>query len=1208
MDAIVFLVEEGKNGVSTSGKEGAHITRNWVGIERPGFYGKFVPDNEVPDFVSGLSKAARVDYETWLRETTTTVIDTEMNVQLGEFTIKKHAIAPLDASIMQDPEFFHVFTEMSTDDVIQCAEVMNTTERVWVRLIGMGFDIQKWTPDKRIPSFNAKLPYKNVLSSWVRDIIDPWMAKCFTGIELYSSMLDHSGVDRTILYGYSIDGVVDPKDRDAYVPKTLKEVVVYKSPQVFHVFNVISHGRRFYRSLIFSSDPLYTLHDLPLNDGAYIGGTFVQSCGEVNCKISPTTSLVITRALSEEDDQVASNPNRAFQKFLPWYLLKGLIPAGLLSQYMFWQSPDDTVIGYMPSSGNSVTKSMLKIKLFQDQSTKDPSGNGNTTSVALISRVYVVEGSADLILNSTTDQKSISTAAMFNVVIDTTKPIMYLVSLMELMRDHVIDKNPEHQTHMAALKNFATLLLRLDSLSNVLAWSKTDPTKGGGIQIDLIEFPRIHLTFEKKSGPDGTLRYYCLEQSGLFLAGNNIEAKNKHLLDGLPHAVLLENEEDEDFVLLPATSKPTILKVMGDKYSYQLSLNRMDEQWLMNTGETGFFVYPVHSSGGFLSSKSVSSTLYLLLFRTLMRKFNEAFRLIETCVCDTALTPQEQQIYDSFCDIKDTLYPESHAMRLKLFFVSYGFDHVMPFKFNYREEMFNYISRISRISSKCRLSPEEEMFILQRIAELKVNDKIAHVFINRMSLIKASFNLYLEKFSAKSPSNQFTIAYPDVDLTASPLDDPVNLEILDTAKPQFKTWIGKFAISKYQKPEGSFIGVPTIQFLMTTLHDEYLDLRGKTNGLGFFFLYELMNSTMNMRLLPEDSSHSIGCVLMRTLAEDAVTAAQGVTGQSQPYALLRVMAEHPELSASMPQFEDKRMLKLPSIAGLDIFQSHIKNASQYVKGNTHLLQLDRIGYGIPIRFSPMMKVNGSPTPEQDLTNFRVGRRWISPRVVDSNCAVRTFGDDIPQLFGRSLSSYITSNDIKSFATQPLAVIGLSTYVELKSLSERHLQPVSGDSPLQVMSHQSSRSHIARTSVARLEVDIRQFSDAENSVATPVMHHIGSGDFEGRQNEIAPSIHLITSLLDQMAKLKAKDMIFVNAAITEVVAATNGDGVVAAKRNQNIDMLRHKLYQIAGLESTLVRCCVSFELYVNTVCRDLIFLLFALRIPTGLEIFDCIIHC
>ena len=43
----------------------------------------------------------------------------------------------------------------------------------------------------------------------------------------------------------------------------LKEVVVFREPPVVHIFDVESHGRRFFRSLVFASSAAYTLHTLP---------------------------------------------------------------------------------------------------------------------------------------------------------------------------------------------------------------------------------------------------------------------------------------------------------------------------------------------------------------------------------------------------------------------------------------------------------------------------------------------------------------------------------------------------------------------------------------------------------------------------------------------------------------------------------------------------------------------------------------------------------------------------------------------------------------------------------------------------------------------------------------------------------------------------------------------------------------------------------
>lgn len=708
MDAVVRLVEEGKK---TQDGSDAHAPKNWVSLSREGFGGKFVPEQEVPDFEKNLSPKSRVDFETWLRETTTTIIDTEMNLQLGEFTIKKHGIAPLDQEIVNMNVFRTVFSSIMSGDVIQCAEVMHTTNRMWVRLIGMGYDVQNWTPDTRIPSHGCLITYDLLPVQWIREILDPWRATALEGIDLYASKQSIDNDCIAVLYGHlvlQVDGEEEKsneKEKEKW--KTLKEIVVYRHLKTFHIFNVMSHGRRFYRSLVFSSDPTYTLHDMFLNDGQSIGGTFRQTCGTPNSHEMPSTSLVITRYFSEKE--VTEYKPGAFQTFIPWYLLKGLLPAALLEQYLFWQNPDDTLTGYLIQRSNvSLEKNVIRVRIQQTSGTNDLSGIGNSVAFGSVSRIPILDRSEVVVEQ---DPNSESDPQMLFLE-DTTKPTLYLINLL-----HILSKGPENLANLSwsSIYEFAKLLLRLDSLSNILVWSKIDPLSSApDISIDLVELPRLHLTFEKRLDRDGNVRYYCLEQTGLFLADNDFQAEAQDIIAGIPHAILLCNVENEKFVMLPATAKPSMIKVRGDKYSYQLSLNRMDERWLDNI-TIPYFIYPIHSSGGFLSSKSIASTLYLLLFRTLTRNYPEAFKLVETCVCDTELNYQEKQIYEAFGEIKDSLYPESHAMRLKLYFITYGFSDIMPYPFDVRKEMLEYLRCSRRVASNCRLNAEEEAFILARL-------------------------------------------------------------------------------------------------------------------------------------------------------------------------------------------------------------------------------------------------------------------------------------------------------------------------------------------------------------------------------------------------------------------------------------------------------------------------------------------------------------
>ena len=73
----------------------------------------------------------------------------EVNVQLGEFTLKKHQMQVLPRELCYHTDFRAVFPNIET---VQCAEVRNTEFRLWWRLVGSRHDIQYWPrADSRVP-------------------------------------------------------------------------------------------------------------------------------------------------------------------------------------------------------------------------------------------------------------------------------------------------------------------------------------------------------------------------------------------------------------------------------------------------------------------------------------------------------------------------------------------------------------------------------------------------------------------------------------------------------------------------------------------------------------------------------------------------------------------------------------------------------------------------------------------------------------------------------------------------------------------------------------------------------------------------------------------------------------------------------------------------------------------------------------------------
>jgi hypothetical protein len=267
----------------------------------------------------------------------------------------------------------------------------------------------------------------------------------------------------------------------------------------------------------------------------------------------------------------------------------------------------------------------------------------------------------------------------------------------------------------------------------------------------------------------------------------------------------------------------------------------------------------------------------------------------------------------------------------------------------------------------------------------------------------------------------------------------------------------------------------------------------------------------------------------------------------------------------MPVFEDKRKLKLPTIAGLDIFQTHIKNAAAFIKDNSTELNLMRLMNNIPKPFKPPTIIQAAPTIDIS-QDYYEGRFWLHPKITDFNCAKRLITHSVipPTLI--SFVKHYTPEEIMALVTAPLNAIKLQSYIEEKSLAARGEALVSENSPLQVMLHPSSRSHIARTSVARLEADIKDFAHDENAGVIPVLKLIAnSGGLKDPASVDAASGE-VQRLQLALEQLRERDTTFIKSGISELVSFANGSAACAAG---NARALAHNLYQDAGIEAKLV---------------------------------------
>jgi hypothetical protein len=326
---------------------------------------------------------------------------------------------------------------------------------------------------------------------------------------------------------------------------------------------------RRYRTLVFTTDVGFCLHEMrptPILDGQKP----MFFAGDPTKKEKPKPSLVISRNLTKEI---------GLQTHVPGRFLTGLIPSVLLENYVFWQNEDDSLSGYQRVDTRDHTKQleMVKVRLFKDPG-EDLTGFGISEAMGIVQKFAVLDGTETLV--ERTKGGLIGT-------VDTAQPVLTMLNLLYT--------NPNTE-----IRELTKVINRIENLSHVLVWTREPVTETKSpCSIDIIELPRLLLTFESKKVTDHKTvqsdgrrvsfssktvsRLFSNEHRGLFISNTQSPCLGQ-LLKGLPHSVVLENEHEELFILLPATAKPTRPEMKGQLFAVDELLNKCDHTWISNLG------------------------------------------------------------------------------------------------------------------------------------------------------------------------------------------------------------------------------------------------------------------------------------------------------------------------------------------------------------------------------------------------------------------------------------------------------------------------------------------------------------------------------------------------------------------------------------------------------------------------------------------------
>ncbi|MAT98943.1 MAG: hypothetical protein CL608_17505, partial [Anaerolineaceae bacterium] len=128
-----------------------------------------------------------------------------------------------------------------------------------------------------------------------------------------------------------------------------REIFVYRARRMVQIYRIESHGRRFYRSLEYTTDSRFTLRTMQpsIEHRSHLWPSWArhEAGHPYASSYNKPMSAVITR-----DWTVEQNLSLGTETYIPSRLLYGVLPQALLDKHAFWQDETDQLRGY-PAAG-----------------------------------------------------------------------------------------------------------------------------------------------------------------------------------------------------------------------------------------------------------------------------------------------------------------------------------------------------------------------------------------------------------------------------------------------------------------------------------------------------------------------------------------------------------------------------------------------------------------------------------------------------------------------------------------------------------------------------------------------------------------------------------------------------------------------------------------------------------------------------------------
>ena len=269
-----------------------------------------------------------------------TELAVEVDVQVMQLTLKASHPQALPTDIARLKDVVEVFGEVS----MQACLTEQSSSRTSYRLVGRSHDIEHWpSKEPKLPLLDHHRPYypEELFPSekvWLPSVLEPVRRAYLLFPRPLEILMPEAPLPADAQVAYLVGK--QPEQGGVW-----REIFVYRARRMVQIYRIESHGRRFYRSLEYTTDSRFTLRDMqpstsfrnalwPSWERYGAGHPYADSHAQIK-------SAVITREWT-----VDANLSLGKETFMPSRLLYGILPHALLAAYSFWQDEDDHLRGY----------------------------------------------------------------------------------------------------------------------------------------------------------------------------------------------------------------------------------------------------------------------------------------------------------------------------------------------------------------------------------------------------------------------------------------------------------------------------------------------------------------------------------------------------------------------------------------------------------------------------------------------------------------------------------------------------------------------------------------------------------------------------------------------------------------------------------------------------------------------------------------------